>query len=371
MNKRIIALGFFVLATLFSFAMADTDQVIFTITVEQNTPDWCNVQFPTDTIVSVGDSTIFYAQVWEDGKTNGEGEFTDINAWIGYSSSNTNPSGSGWTWVPADYNASASSESTNGYANDEYMAEIGVLLSAGTYYVASKFAFEGDTSNVVYGGYKSGAGQEHGLWDGDSVVSAQITVNAVNHAPVLAAITNKSVDEDGSLLFTVSASDSDDDTLTYSIFSNDQSDDISVTISNDTLTIVPNPNFFTSIDANIIVKVIDGHGGEDTTSFKLKINSVNDAPVITAVGTQSVTEGNELTVNFTATDIDHSGASLSWSENGKPVGSVFTDNGDGTAKLVWTPDYTQSGNYEDIEITVDDGVSVAKMVIKTGKNSNR
>ena len=83
MKKRIIALGLVVLATMFTFAWADTDQVTFTITVEQNTPDWASVQFPADTTVELGNSCNFYAQVYEADKTNAEGRFSDINAWIG------------------------------------------------------------------------------------------------------------------------------------------------------------------------------------------------------------------------------------------------------------------------------------------------
>ena len=243
-------------------------------------------------------------------------------------------------------------------ANDEYYVELASSLSEGTYYIRSKFAFSGDSSNVTYG------------LVGDTT-SAVLRVVKVNHAPVLASIADKDVDEDNTLSFVVSATDSDDDALTYSILSNDQSDDITVTVSNDTVKIVPDANFYTSVDANIVVKVVDGNGGEDTTSFKLTINSVNDAPVIAAVGTQNVTEGNELTVNFTATDVDHAGTSLTWSQSNKPSGSVFTDNNDGSAKLVWTPDYTQSGTYDNIEITVSDGVSTTSMIIKTGNNSNR
>ena len=359
MKKRILALMLVIFATMFSFAMAETDQVSFSITVGQNTPDWANVQFPADTTVELGENCNFYAQVWEDGKTPGEGQYTSIDAWIGYNNSDVGSTDPGWTWLPATYNAAASSEATNSFANDEYYIELASSLPVGTYYVRSRFAFTGDSTNASYGLL------------GDTT-SAVLRIIKINHAPVLAAIPAKTVEEDGSLSFTVSATDSDNDTLTYSIFSNDQSDDITVSISNDTLFIVPDADFFTSTDANVIIKVSDGHGGEDTTSFKLNIDAVNDAPIIAAVGSQNIAEGSELTVNFTATDVDNVGSELTWSQSGKPEGSVFTDNGDGTAKLVWTPNYTQAGNYNGIEISVDDGhASSRTLVIKTDTNLNR
>jgi Bacterial Ig domain len=350
---------FLVIISMFSLAFAETDQFTFTITVEQNLPDWANLQFPTDTTIVVGDSCNFYAQVNEDGKTDGEGQFTDIQAWIGYNSNDVGTSDTGWTWLPATYNALASSEVTNAYANDEYYLELSSTLPIGTYYIASRFAFVGDSINATYG------------LTGSST-NAVLTIEKAKHAPILTAIADTSVMEDRSLIFVLSASDADDDTLTYSLYSNDQSDDITATVSHDTIMIVPDADFYTSVDATIIVKVSDGNGGEDTTSFKLTVNAVNDAPIIAAVANQEISEGSELTVNFTATDVDNSAEELTWSQSGKPTGSVFTDNGDGSAKLVWTPDYTQAGTYSNIQITVDDASgSSSSIIIKTDTNTNK
>lgn len=371
MKRAYSVLLIVVLLGMFSVAWADTDQVTFSITVQQNLPDWGNLQFPVDTTVALGDSCTFYAQVWEDGKTTGEGQFADINAWIGYSSSNTDPSGSGWTWISATYNAAASSEGTNSFANDEYYAELGSLLPVGTYYVTSRFAFEGDSANAVYGGYAP-AGGEHGLWDGTDVVSGEMTIVKLNTAPIIAAITNKLIEEDSHLAYVLSASDADDDTLTFSVLSNDQSSDIILQISGDTLNITPNADFFTTTPANVVIQVSDGHGGTDTTSFTITVDAVNDAPVIASVVSPTILEGVETTITFTATDVDNIPSELTWSQTGKPEGSVFTDLGDGTATLVWTPNYTQSGTYNDIVITVNDNQSSSRsIIIKTGKKRSK
>ena len=353
-----------VLALMFSMAFAETDTLTFSITVEQNLPDWANLQFPVDTTVALGDSCVFYAQVWEDGKTDPEGRFADINAWIGYSSTDSDPSGSGWTWLPATYNSLA-----NCAPNDEYYAELASLLPVGTYYVASRFAFEGDSANAVYGGYASG---EHGLWDGEDVVSGQLTIVKLNSVPVIATISNKVIEEDSSPYYLLSATDADNDTLTFTVLSNDQSSDIVLQISGDTLKVTPNADFYTLTPANIVIQVSDGKGGLDSALFTITVDAVNDAPVIAAVASQTIREGVETTITFTATDVDNLGSELTWSESNKPTGSVFSDLGNGTATLVWTPDYTQSGLYEDIEITVSDGVSSSRtLVIKTGRNSSK
>lgn len=355
MKKRIIVSVLAVLATMFSFVLADMDQVTFSITVEQNTPDWANVQFPGDTTLAYGSSCVYYAQVWENGKTGGESKFEDIEAWIGYNTVDLAPSENGWTWIPATYNAQAIDVGNN----DEYFAEIAEGLEPGTYYVASRFSFIGDMANVTYGLL------------GDTA-NAVLTIQKINSAPVFAAIGDQAMDEDTGLSLTLEASDVDNDELTFSVESNDHPNSVFLEITGQTLTITLLQDFFTLEPANISLKVSDGQGGEDIVSFKLTVNPVNDAPVIAAMESQTATEGNEIIINFSATDVDNEGSELNWNQSGAPSGSVFTDNRDGTAKLVWTPDYTQAGVYENIVITVDDGTAQTQsLVIKKNKSSNR
>ncbi|HPI29908.1 MAG TPA: cohesin domain-containing protein, partial [Bacteroidales bacterium] len=57
--------------------------------------------------------------------------------------------------------------------NDEYQANIGLPLSPGTYYYASRFQLGSGTYH--YGGYNAGGG---GFWDGLSNVSGILTVTA-------------------------------------------------------------------------------------------------------------------------------------------------------------------------------------------------
>lgn len=117
-----------------------------------NTADWNNLQWPLSGSIATGDVFEVYSQIWEDGVTNTAGQGTGIEAWLGYSSSDTDPSTGGWTWILSPYFG----ESGN---NDEFLTDIGSGLSEGTYYYASRFRVEGGP--YTYGG--SG-----GFWSSDS-----------------------------------------------------------------------------------------------------------------------------------------------------------------------------------------------------------
>lgn len=138
-----------------------------TLTVNPQTAqiDWCNLQWPESGSITSGGTFDVYAQVYEPGITNNVGQGASIDAWIGFSTSNTNPST--WTnWVSAAYNGDAGN-------NDEYFVNIATGLAPGTYYYASRFKY--GFADYVYGGYSSTGG---GFWDGTNNVSGVLTVNA-------------------------------------------------------------------------------------------------------------------------------------------------------------------------------------------------
>lgn len=138
-----------------------------TLTVNPQTAqiDWCNLQWPESGSITSGGTFDVYAQVYEPGITNNAGQGASIDAWIGFSTSDTDPST--WTnWVSAAYNGDAGN-------NDEYFVNIATGLAPGTYYYASRFKY--GFADYVYGGYSSTGG---GFWDGTSNVSGVLTVNA-------------------------------------------------------------------------------------------------------------------------------------------------------------------------------------------------
>jgi M6 family metalloprotease-like protein len=143
-----------------------TTNVSGTLTVNTNYPDWCNLQWPDNGSIDLGDAYNVYARIFETGVTEAAGQGAGITAWIGYNTSNTNPST--WTdWVVASYN-------TDQGNNDEYVADLGAALAAGgTYYYASRFSVNG--TDYSYGGYNAGGGN---FWDGTTNVSGELTVTA-------------------------------------------------------------------------------------------------------------------------------------------------------------------------------------------------
>lgn len=125
---------------------------------------WYNLQWPpTATITELENATV-YAQCWEDGFTNQPGPTPGLDCWIGYSTTDTDPSG--WTdWVPATFNDFYVGN------NDEFLADLGLAqsLTPGTYYYASRFQHNGG------GYYYGGTG---GPWSNDNGV---LTVEAASY----------------------------------------------------------------------------------------------------------------------------------------------------------------------------------------------
>jgi hypothetical protein len=127
--------------------------------------DWANLQFPGSGEITIGGDFDVYAQAFIEGLTGQSTATPGLEAWIGYSTSNTNPSA--WTnWVAALYNAPSGN-------NDEFMVNLGPeITSAGTYYYASRFRYDGGA--YVYGGFSETGG---GFWNGTANVSGVLTVN--------------------------------------------------------------------------------------------------------------------------------------------------------------------------------------------------
>ncbi|MBT8257368.1 MAG: lamin tail domain-containing protein, partial [Bacteroidia bacterium] len=142
------------------------------LTVNPHILDWCNVQSPGNGSITTGDTFDVFAQVYEPGVTDTPAsQGANIEAWIGYSLADTNPSGAGWTWIAATYNPLCGATCGTPENNDEYFADIGTSLTAGTYYYASRFRIDNDV--FYYGGYNAGGG---GFWTSGVNVNGVLTV---------------------------------------------------------------------------------------------------------------------------------------------------------------------------------------------------
>ncbi|NBL64427.1 T9SS sorting signal type C domain-containing protein [Flavobacterium sp. NST-5] len=137
-----------------------------------DTPDYVNLQFPASASIAPGTTTTVFGQVYEGGLTDVEpglsGQAAGIEAWVGVSATNTDPSA--WTnWIVASHNAASVSN------NDEYQANIGTGLLPGTYYYATRFRLNGGPYR--YGGID--ASNNGNFWDGVTYNSGVLTVNPV------------------------------------------------------------------------------------------------------------------------------------------------------------------------------------------------
>jgi hypothetical protein len=129
-------------------------------------PDYVSLQWPPTATFTQGGSVTVYGQVYEAGLTNAAGQAAGINAWVGYSTTDTNPNT--WTnWTPATYNNDQGN-------NDEYMLAIGAALAPGTYYYATRFNLNG--GGYVYGGINQSAPNNGNFWDGTTFVNGILTI---------------------------------------------------------------------------------------------------------------------------------------------------------------------------------------------------
>lgn len=338
MNQKILILLFSILLIV-SIAFSSTDSTTFNITVTNNDVDWCNLQHPAKDTIYLGSEFNVFARVFEDGITNNSGKGDYINAWIGYSSTNSDPSGNDWTWISASYNADYSN-------NDEYIINLGNEISAtGTFYYASRFSL--DSTNFKYGGYNSSGG---GFYDGITNVNGSVNIIA-NNAPILSPIANQTLTEDNYKTIILLATDGDSDSISFSV-SGGSSETVLGTISNDTLTLTPDEDYFTTDSILFTITANDGKGGTDNQSFKIVVTAVNDAPQIESITDKNGTEGESISFTISATDVDNS--LLYWTSENLPSGATFTDNNDKSATFYWTPTFNQSGTYENILFIVND-----------------
>ncbi len=193
-----------------------------------------------------------------------------------------------------------------------------------------------------------------------------ITVDNVNLPPVLAAIGPQSVDEGQTLNLPVSATDPDASIPTL-IAENLPLNASFTDNGNGAGSFVFNPDFTQAGVYNVRFIVSDG-ALADTEIVAITVNNVNQAPVLAAIGPQSVNEGQSLNVAVSATDADGTTPSLT-AEN-LPLNATLTDNGNGTGAFVFNPTFTQAGVYNIRFIANDGALADTELVAVTVNNVN-
>ncbi|MCH7879251.1 MAG: hypothetical protein IH914_08065, partial [candidate division Zixibacteria bacterium] len=198
--------------------------------------------------------------------------------------------------------------------------------------------------------------------DSLAVDSELVTISvaeAGNQTPVLAAIGAQTVTEGINLTFGASASDPDGATPALNAVSLPPGATF-IDNADGSGTFNWTPGFTQSGGYFVTIIATDGVAA-DSEIVSITVNEAgNQPPVLAVIGPQSVTEGQNLTVNASASDPDGTFAALSVVS--LPVGAAFTDNGDGTGALVWTPDFTQAGVFSVI-FFASDGLAIDSEIV--------
>ncbi|MEO7673703.1 MAG: Ig-like domain-containing protein [Pyrinomonadaceae bacterium] len=209
-----------------------------------------------------------------------------------------------------------------------------------------------------------------GVVNTDAPVS--LTVNEVNSAPVLASISDQTVDE--LTLLSVAASGSDGDipanTLTFSL----DSAPAGMTINPATGAISwTQTEAQGSGDYPVTVRSTDNGTPNlfDTKTFNVHVNEVNLAPELASIGNSTIDEQVAFGFNASATDADLPANTLSFNLVGAPSGASITSNG----AFSWTPTEAQGpGSYTFTVRVTDNGtpaLSDDEMITLTVREVNR
>ncbi|MGB5138681.1 MAG: tandem-95 repeat protein, partial [Candidatus Zixiibacteriota bacterium] len=200
----------------------------------------------------------------------------------------------------------------------------------------------------------------------DSEVVA-VTVSDVNRAPVLAAIGPQNLDEGANLSFVVSATDLDGATPTLTTVNLPLNAGFTDN-GNGTGSFSFDPDFTQSGIYNVTIIASDGSLA-DSEVVAITVNNVNQAPALASIGPRSVSEGDNLNFNISATDFDANIPTLS--AQNVPANATFTDNGNGTGTFDFNPDFTQSGVYNILFIASDGTLADSETVAVTVTEFNR
>jgi hypothetical protein len=197
--------------------------------------------------------------------------------------------------------------------------------------------------------------QDDAVPPGQAMEPVAILVGSTNRPPVLGAIGNRTGDPGALLEIAVAATDPDGDALSLSAaplpagatFSDagDGSALFSWTpaagqVGNHAVT-------FRVMDDGVPV-------AQDSEAVTLTIGRVNARPTLDPIGNRRTRVGMPLHVALHASDPD--GGMLAFDATGLPPGAVFTDAGDGTAAIDWTPASLAPSSHPVTVSVSDDGV---------------
>ncbi|MDH5631497.1 MAG: Ig-like domain-containing protein [Gammaproteobacteria bacterium] len=176
-----------------------------------------------------------------------------------------------------------------------------------------------------------------------AVATVNITVTAVNDAPVANSLTASTAEDTGTAI-TLTGTDADGDTLTYSVVSDPSNGSLSGVAPN--LTYTPSANFAGS--DSFIFKVNDGTMDSPVGTVSITVTSINDAPV---ANSQSLSTNEDTGVSITLSGTDVDGDTLTYTVVSDPANGTLS----GTApNLYYTPSANFNGS-DSLTFKVNDG----------------
>ncbi len=194
----------------------------------------------------------------------------------------------------------------------------------------------------------------------------QITVNEVNVAPVLTAIGNQTVNEQATLTFRAAATDQDipAQNLTFSLDAAALSAGMTINATTGAFSFTPTESQG-GLVLNATITVTDNGANvanlTASETISITVNEVNVAPVLTAIGNQTVNEQATLTFTVAATDQDLPTQNLTFSLDAAALSAGMTINAT-TGVFSFTPTESQGGLVFNTTITVtDNGANVANL----------
>ncbi len=184
--------------------------------------------------------------------------------------------------------------------------------------------------------------------DGLLTTAAAVTVKVdnANRAPVLAAMGNKTVNENSTLRFTAAASDPDSDPVSIAVAKPQAAEGLSFDSS--ASEVVWTPTFEQAGSYALAITASDGNL-TDSEQVNISVLNVNRAPAIMLLLVDPpelvMGEGEMKTFAADVADADNDAVTVAWKVNGETVSTQ--------PQLEFTPKYYESGEYA-IELLVSD-----------------
>ena len=192
------------------------------------------------------------------------------------------------------------------------------------------------------------AGQKDADW-----AVLRLRATDTNQVPVLDSLEDQSLAEVDILDVGITAADADGDPLIFTL-SGEPDFAALVDHGDGSATVNLTPGFDDAgVYPGVTVAVSDSFAA-DSKTFTITVSDTNQAPVLDAIGNQSVAEGGILSVTITARDLDDD--CLSFGITGEPAFATLIDYGDFTATLRLTPGFDTAGVYPGVTVTVSDSV---------------